>query len=89
MVQIQIWYQQLEIPIDNTNTTGATIVQLGTDTDATDFQVKNDSGTTLSEVNGAGEATLSGCTVIDDIKYVIINTATTDDTDLMTLTSVF
>ena len=74
--------------IDNTNTTGATIVQLGTDTDATDFQVKNNSGTTLLEVNGAGEAILSGCTVIDDIK--ICNNQighATDDTDLMTLTS--
>jgi hypothetical protein len=74
--------------LDNTNTTGATIVQLGTDTDATDFQVKNNSGTTLFEVNGAGEAMISGCTIIDDIK--ICNNQighATDDTDLMTLTS--
>jgi hypothetical protein len=74
--------------LDNTNTTGATIVQLGTDTDATDFQVKNNSGTTLLEVNGAGEATLSGCTIIDDIKICHNQIGhATDDTDLMTLTA--
>ena len=30
--------------VDNTNTSGSSIMQLGTDTDAVDFQVQNNSG---------------------------------------------
>ena len=44
---------------DNTNATGATIVQLGTDTDVTDFQVHNDTGNTLFEIGGLGSATFN------------------------------
>ena len=46
--------------IDNTNTTGSTQLQLGTDTNATDFQVLNNSGTTLFEVDGSGTGTIAG-----------------------------
>ena len=42
------------LTIDNTNATGETIVQLGTDTNTTSFIVKNDSGGTLLEVMGDG-----------------------------------
>ena len=43
---------------DNQNTTGATIIQLGTDTTATDFQVKNNSETVLFQVDGSGTTTI-------------------------------
>ena len=42
--------------IDNTNASGATIIQLGSDNANSDFQVKNNSEQTLFEVNGAGTA---------------------------------
>ena len=45
--------------IDNTNTTGATQIQLGTDTNVTNFQVLNNTGTALFEVDGAGNTTLT------------------------------
>lgn len=48
------------LTIDNTNTTGATQLQLGTDTAATDFQVLNNTGTTIFEVDGNGDSTIAG-----------------------------
>ena len=44
--------------IDNTNATGETEIQLGSDTSATAFQVLNNSGATLFEVDGAGNTAL-------------------------------
>ena len=41
--------------IDNTNTSGSTINKLGTDTNTTDFQVQNDTGTSLLTVDGSGQ----------------------------------
>lgn len=43
--------------IDNKATTGKTYVDLGTDTSATAFAVRNNSGTALFQVNGAGTIT--------------------------------
>ncbi len=43
-----------DLLIDNTNATGSTIFDLGTDTSATDFLIRNDSGTQLLSLNGAG-----------------------------------
>jgi hypothetical protein len=45
---------------DNTNVTGSTIMRLGTDTAATDFQVQNNSETPQFTVTGAGQATFAG-----------------------------
>jgi hypothetical protein len=47
-----------DIVIDNTAVAGKSIVQLGTNTSATAFQVKSDAGTVLLSVNGAGAVTL-------------------------------
>lgn len=41
--------------LDNTLATGSTIMRLGTDTSATDFQVQNNSGTAILTVNAAGD----------------------------------
>ena len=49
-----------DLVIDNTNATGSSIMQLGTDTSATDFQVQNDTGTALFTVDGSGQADFSG-----------------------------
>ena len=48
-----------DLTIDNTNTSGSTILQLGSDTSATDVQVQNNSGTALLTVDGAGTVTLT------------------------------
>jgi hypothetical protein len=42
-----------DLIIDNTNATGSTIIRLGTDTSATDFQVQGDNGTARFTVDGA------------------------------------
>lgn len=49
-----------EIIVDNTNATGSTIMLLGTDTSATDFQVQNNSTSALFTVDGSGQADFSG-----------------------------
>jgi len=46
-----------DLIVDNTNATGSTIVRLGTDTAATDFQVQGDGGTARLTVTGAGTVT--------------------------------
>ncbi len=46
--------------LDNTNATGSTIIQLGTDDDATDFQVQNDTGTAALTVYGSSETVTAG-----------------------------
>jgi filamentous hemagglutinin len=46
--------------IDNTNATGSTIVRLGTDTTATDFQVQNNSESALFGFLGAGDLQVGG-----------------------------
>ena len=43
---------------DNTNATGSSLFDLGTDTSATSFQVRNNSGLALLGVNGAGAVQL-------------------------------
>ena len=49
--------------LDNTNVTGSTIMQLGTDTAATDFQVQNNTGTPYLTVTGAGAVDVSDGTL--------------------------
>jgi len=49
-----------ELTIDNTGATSSTIMMLGTDTAATDFQVQNDSAGALLTVDGSGQADFSG-----------------------------
>jgi hypothetical protein len=49
-----------DLTFDNTLATGSTIMQLGTDTSATDFQVQNDTGTALFTVDGSSQATVAG-----------------------------
>lgn len=49
-----------DLTVDNTNATGSTIMLLGTDTSATDFQVQNNSASALLTVDGSGQATISG-----------------------------
>jgi len=49
-----------DLIIDNTLVTGSTLLDLGTDTSATDVQIRNNTGTALMTVNGAGQATFSG-----------------------------
>ncbi len=49
-----------DLIIDNTLVTGSTIFDLGTDTSATDFMIRNNTGTPLFTVTGAGLATFSG-----------------------------
>lgn len=77
--------------IDNTNTTGATVVQLGTDTSATSFQVQNDSGTAFLTVYAAAPSVGSG---FDGAEYehwitfgklntAYVNQFNTDITDLV------
>jgi hypothetical protein len=46
--------------IDNQNTTGSTSFQLGTDTNATKFNILNDSGTELFSIDGSNIATFAG-----------------------------
>jgi hypothetical protein len=43
-----------DLTIDNTNTTGSTIFQLGTDTSATSLELKNNTGTQLLTALGSG-----------------------------------
>ena len=47
-----------DLVVDNTNATGSTIMQLGTDTSATDFQVQNNTGAAMLTVDGAGTVTM-------------------------------
>lgn len=49
-----------DLLLDNTAATGSTLLRLGTDTSATDFQVQNDSASALLTVTGAGQATFAG-----------------------------
>ena len=51
-----------DLIVDNTNVTGSTIHRLGTDTNATDFQVQNDSASGLFTVYGTGD-----CVTSDDL----------------------
>jgi len=44
-----------DLTIDNTEVTGSTIMRLGTNTTATDFQVQQDSGAPLFKVEAAGD----------------------------------
>ena len=44
--------------LDNTHITGSTIIQLGTDTNATDFQVQNDTGLAHLKVDSGGSTTI-------------------------------
>lgn len=53
--------------IDNTDVTGLVIVSLGTDTVATNFQVQNDSGSSLLTVSGSGSVAVSGPTNFNDV----------------------
>ena len=50
--------------IDNTSATGHTYFDLGTDTSATSWAVRNNSGTVLFEVDGAGTVTLPDGTLL-------------------------
>lgn len=52
--------------IDNTLVTGATYFDLGTDTSATSWGVRNNSGSVLLGITGAGLATLAGSLVVND-----------------------
>lgn len=45
---------------DNTSTIGSTLMRLGTDTGATDFQIQNDSASALLTVDGTGQADFAG-----------------------------
>ena len=49
-----------DLIIDNTLATGSTLLDLGTDTAATDVQIRKNTGTPLFTVTGAGQATFSG-----------------------------
>ncbi|MCP4584579.1 hypothetical protein, partial [Pseudoalteromonas sp.] len=53
--------------IDSTNTTGLTAVALATDTNATKFQVLNNSGDALFQVDGAGKVGINNDTPIKDL----------------------
>jgi hypothetical protein len=55
-----------DLIFDNTNTTGSTIVRLGTDTSATDFQVQNNSGSAKFTVTGASASTIVGTNLLID-----------------------
>ena len=46
--------------IDNTNTTGSSIIRLGTNSIGTNFQVQNNSSTSLFTVDGDGKTTFHG-----------------------------
>ena len=46
--------------LDNTLATGSTIMRLGTDTSATDFQVQNNSASALFSLDASGQADFSG-----------------------------
>ena len=48
-----------DLVIDNTNTTGTTILQLGTDDAATAVEIQNNTGTTLFKMDAAGVLTVS------------------------------
>ena len=50
--------------LQNSNVTGSTINILGTDTALTDFQIRNSSGSTLFEIDGAGLGTLGGESIL-------------------------
>lgn len=49
-----------DLVVDNTNATGSTVMRLGTDTSAVDFQVQNDSGVAQFTVDGSGQTTAAG-----------------------------
>ena len=63
-----------DFTVDNTNTSGSTIMQLGTDTSATDFQVQNNSGTALLTVDGSGVTALTGNLTLQDNDSIIVGT---------------
>ena len=48
------------LTIDNTSTSGSTIIQLGTDTATTDFQVQSNSGDRIFSVSGNRDLYISG-----------------------------
>ena len=54
--------------LDNTNVTGSTIMKLGTNTSATDFQIQNNSTAAKLTVNGAGDVTIGG-TIINPTPF--------------------
>ncbi len=51
-----------DLVIDNDNTTGSTVMKLGTDTLATEFKVANSSNSSLMTVDGSGFVSLSNTT---------------------------
>ena len=56
-----------DLTIDNTNATGSTIVQLGTDSSATDFQVQNNTGTAQLTIDGSGVMDVTGVTNFNNV----------------------
>jgi hypothetical protein len=54
-----------DLLIDNTDGSGSTLVQLGSDDSDTDFQILDDSGDSLFRVWGDGDVNLSGGLTID------------------------
>jgi redox-sensitive bicupin YhaK (pirin superfamily) len=72
-----------DFTIDNTNVTGSTIMLLGTDTSATDFQVQNNSASPLFLVDGSGLVQVTGTLQADG--NVDLGNASTDT---LTLTAV-
>ena len=60
--------------VNNTSTTGATTVQLGSDTSATKFDILNISDGTLLSVNGAGQVTSESEPIVKSSGSPIIST---------------
>lgn len=65
---------------DNVNVTGLTIAQLGTDTDATSFQVQNNSGTAALTVYGSRESIMN-----NDLTIQGALATSTDNTEITTV----
>ncbi|MFA6132147.1 MAG: hypothetical protein WC702_03775 [Patescibacteria group bacterium] len=71
-----------DLLFDNTNAAGSTLVQLGTDTTTTDFQILNNSSTPLFSVDGLGTFDLSTAVVTGDISTISYPAAKTPTGDV-------
>lgn len=70
-----------DFTIDNQLATGSTIMLLGTDTSATDFQVQNDSASAVFTVDGAGSTTVTGTFDVSGISNLNDTTQSTASTN--------
>ena len=70
-----------DFTIDNQLVTGSTIMLLGTDTSATDFQVQNDSASAVFTVDGAGSTTVTGTFDVSGISNLNDTTQSTASTN--------